>query len=549
MDKILSGEKKQENGNKEFENQYYTRILELYKEKSGNFIKVFTLLLGFTLFFFFIILMPYISIQEESQVNAQHLKNTTLNIQHLQKAIDAFRQSQNGIETLQLGINKASLDMLYLIQTLFTQVRSNYESCHKGQHGIQLFQMYPSEEYDRKVQSVFTKLKQQYPGCKDGAFQTFYIYLNNNSTKSSGYGQSNVSSKAYLSFPKLQINSSPSFTHNEIASLPFIRCVGDMEEEFFPNILTSTILCHISVKTKSLLYTYNNTLNQNIISPISSLNNESQLESNLQDLQNRLSIANISRSMSSIFGSTVNETVFNRQGNFSVFDKEFVEAMNTGLDRFWNENGLAIDLLNQQLNSNLQNMNKSLIKMKTEKDDLVANKNDLDEKQKEINQRINQIESPIGIIPLGIIESIIFFPLALGIGFLICSSLLSDTIKLRKELHEWYQKQNPNLEDKKITLITSIWLDPLSSRENILVNFAILSIVFLIFMVSWFIISYYSEISYNKEVGNIFFIGKLRTEEIHEGLYLLSLVFFIIGYMQIISQYFRYRKWKHSRRA
>jgi hypothetical protein len=34
-----------------------------------------------------------------------------------------------------------------------------------------------------------------------------------------------------------------------------------------------------------------------------------------------------------------------------------------------------------------------------------------------------------------------------------------------------------------MTLITSIWLDPVGSRQNVLVNFAILSIVFKLGMI------------------------------------------------------------------
>jgi hypothetical protein len=184
-----------------------------------------------------------------------------------------------------------------------------------------------------------------------------------------------------------------------------------------------------------------------------------------------------------MFNNAVIKTVLNKQGNFSALDKEIFSVTNTGLDQFWNKNGLAINLLNQQLNVTIQNMTKSLIKKEAEKAHLDTKKNDLDKKQKEVAQRLDQFQSPIGIIPIGINESVVFFPLALGIGFLICSSLRSDTIRLRKELHECYQKQNPNLGDDKMTLITSIWLDPVGSRQNVLVNFAILSIVFKLGMI------------------------------------------------------------------
>jgi hypothetical protein len=68
-----------------------------------------------------------------------------------------------------------------------------------------------------------------------------------------------------------------------------------------------------------------------------------------------------------MFNNAVIKTVLNKQGNFSALDKEIVSVTNTGLDQFWNKNGLAFNLLNQQLNVTIQNMTKSLIKKEAEK--------------------------------------------------------------------------------------------------------------------------------------------------------------------------------------
>jgi hypothetical protein len=56
-------------------------------------------------------------------------------------------------------------------------------------------------------------------------------------------------------------------------------------------------------------------------------------------------------------------------------------------------------------------------------------------REDETANRLKEIEFPFGNIPLGINESILFFPVGISAGFWISASLLGDSLLLRKRYH------------------------------------------------------------------------------------------------------------------
>lgn len=90
-------------------------------------------------------------------------------------------------------------------------------------------------------------------------------------------------------------------------------------------------------------------------------------------------------------------------------------------------------------------------------------KNQLKQGIKDLSSRFEQIEFPVvGKIPLGLANAVIAFPPAIGLGSLICSYYLGQTIRQRLVFHRIFKKM-------KITTsfdreLYPIWVDPLDSK-------------------------------------------------------------------------------------
>ncbi|HEX9971204.1 MAG TPA: hypothetical protein VGD14_03960 [bacterium] len=204
----------------------------------------------------------------------------------------------------------------------------------------------------------------------------------------------------------------------------------------------------------------------------------------------------------------------------------FYGGLDDKINRFWNIHGAGIEKQSEMLNTEIIRFQRT----KAEFDSLLA---DLQERETQVASRLNQIEFPFGKLPIGLNESIAVFPIVLAIGFLVLALSLRDTIVLRKSYHLLYQRKDPNKEiltDEQIMLIAPLWIDPLNPRKKNLISLIILSILFLIFIISCSMILYSWTIP-----------GSLRLEEtfnwwLYGGMFSLSLLFFIYGYRQIAKE-------------
>ena len=82
----------------------------------------------------------------------------------------------------------------------------------------------------------------------------------------------------------------------------------------------------------------------------------------------------------------------------------------------------------------------------------------------QVKDRVSQVENPIGQLPITLQEAISIFPISLGIGSLISTSLLLECLKLRERIRKFYNKQG--LPDKDITNIASPWIDTIESKKK-----------------------------------------------------------------------------------
>jgi len=204
----------------------------------------------------------------------------------------------------------------------------------------------------------------------------------------------------------------------------------------------------------------------------------------------------------------------------------FYSTLDDKVQRFWNIHGSQIDeqsrLLQKQTNE-LQNIQNKL------NDQL----NNMKEQEQQIGARLEQIEFPFGKLPVGLTESIAVFPIILALGFLVIASQLRETIQLRKNFHQLYQRKDPTktvLDDQQIALIAPLWIDPESTSKQKLVRFTILSIPFLIFIISCILIFY------NWSIPGFFAYADQLNWWLYGGMYLLSLVIFIYSYRQLLDE-------------
>jgi hypothetical protein len=172
--------------------------------------------------------------------------------------------------------------------------------------------------------------------------------------------------------------------------------------------------------------------------------------------------------------------------------------------------------------------------------------NQLSKKQNEIEDRLKQIEFPFGKIPIGLDESIFLFPVGLAVGFLICASILGNTIRLRKDIHTRYKIKKDaganSIADQKVDLIAPLWIDPISKKFYQLLKLMIFLVPLVMFVVSLYLISHIWGIINRDQLAGVFVNSSINNLLIHGGLYILSFGFFIYGCWRIFVELRNYKK-------
>jgi len=85
------------------------------------------------------------------------------------------------------------------------------------------------------------------------------------------------------------------------------------------------------------------------------------------------------------------------------------------------------------------------------------------------------------------------YPISLASGFLLSKVFLSESIRLRRYIHRIYQKKQKRediVKNQRIYLIAPLWLDPANPDQNKIMQFLILLLPFVIFLLSIVMISY-----------------------------------------------------------
>jgi hypothetical protein len=175
--------------------------------------------------------------------------------------------------------------------------------------------------------------------------------------------------------------------------------------------------------------------------------------------------------------------------------------------------------------------------LESNREQLLQNKTLLQNEKNEIADRLDQIQFPATKVPINLDDAIMVFPILLAVGFLVCINLLCNAIHLRKNFHSRYLKKNPmeaKLKDEEIALITPLWIDPLNSKLNQVIRFAIVIIPFAIFLLTWYLIINYLMASESDR--SISLSPESTYYWIYSISYVLSLILFIYGCWKLVMQ-------------
>jgi hypothetical protein len=419
-------------------------IFELYQSKSKNFTLPFGLLLGIGIFFFFFIFIPYISIIskhldiEKQLILIQEMKNNFTNV-------------EDNIQNFNATFYNDTKILIKFSNKITNSYKGIGEKCKNKEQTFRLIQT-----PDDKISNIKDDVK------KFGAYDKLDICarLNvenedqNNPTIVFFYNTSFPESKyyAYAIYPSnvtLPSNLISDYTlyKNEISSLEYYNASFYAGSPFW---LNNNLRNHIS-----FLFTIH-------------LNDIKLLETNINNLSKTIT------SNAQLFDKTslkrlneISQNLLILNSNLISLEKDYLKIIPKLIPAALSSKPLSTDAFSElssdipsKLEQNqpiLDNITKAIYYQYDEFNDTAQELSNEDirlkEKKQETSERLKEIEFPFGKIQISINESIFFFPFGLGISFLICSSLLTDTIILRKTFENNIVNQKNQEKIKNLSII------------------------------------------------------------------------------------------------
>lgn len=150
-----------------------------------------------------------------------------------------------------------------------------------------------------------------------------------------------------------------------------------------------------------------------------------------------------------------------------------LEARLEAAPRFWEQYGGKLDFfgeLRRELDGywtkyGFQEQKDALQAAKLRLDSATAalntRKTSLENQEKSLVARLTQIESPLGKLPIGLVEGVQIFPLLMAIGFVWCCAVLIELVGMRRALKDGYRERGPEqaaLTDRHLSLVAPLWI-------------------------------------------------------------------------------------------
>jgi hypothetical protein len=158
---------------------------------------------------------------------------------------------------------------------------------------------------------------------------------------------------------------------------------------------------------------------------------------------------------------------------------------------------------------------------------------------RKLEVRFSQFESPLGNVPLGLNEAIVWFPFFLAAGFFVFAHILQQNMTIKKDLNTLMQKQSDprgyTRTDRHVTFLSSLWLDPIIPKKKQPVQLLLFLVPFFLFIASSLLVN--SIISFdnpNIREDDLFIAANSFNLGIYNWLSFISWGLIILGYLRIL---------------
>ena len=158
---------------------------------------------------------------------------------------------------------------------------------------------------------------------------------------------------------------------------------------------------------------------------------------------------------------------------------------------------------------------------------------------KRLEGRFNQFESPLGNIPLGLNEAIVWFPFFLAAGFFVFSHILQQTMTIKKDLYTLMQARNDprgiTRIDRHITMLSSLWIDPIIPKRKQPVQLVLFFVPFILFIASSLLVNSIVTLD-NPDIreDDLFIAANSFNLGIYNWLFIVGWGLIIAGYVRIL---------------
>jgi hypothetical protein len=333
-----------------------------------------------------------------------------------------------------------------------------------------------------------------------------------------------------MSSIKEDIGNSPSILQDYISKLTTLGEASQTPLEIFPNCSNLNrssdefFTCNVNQKGLSLIVSYNETIFNKVIIPLqgnaSKLFNLTSLKLKTNDLMESF------RKVSSYLD--LGESVSNKEMAATQHERLFKE--------YWNEFNLVIGNEIKKINPALQTLLNKHENLNSEKQQYVSAKGN-------ITNRLNEVQFPVGKIPIGINEAISLFPFGIIAGFISLTVLFYKSIILRKKYHLQYIRRfdfNFERTGKMISEELPVWIDPVSPWYTQIAKSAVIIIPFVMFLLSWSLIIQSWGLNSSLVAESILFGDRQTNQMIFTISNNVILILFIICYFIITREWCRY---------
>jgi hypothetical protein len=148
------------------------------------------------------------------------------------------------------------------------------------------------------------------------------------------------------------------------------------------------------------------------------------------------------------------------------------------VDRLWADIARRIDPVIEQL---AKHSKAARQRQATLEADAVA----LQGERKRLTARLDQIESPVGNLPIGLTESVLLFPVVLVIGFGMATGGLLEQVRLRRELQDAEAESAAGgeaLDSHQLARVAPLWIEPAAPAVHRLLRWLLLLIPAVVFI-------------------------------------------------------------------